>query len=772
MAKTPLRTLRIKQFRGSTKDFSITFDSSRPLTLIYGENGSGKTTICDAFDFIGNRRVGSLEGRGLGQVHPYWSSAGQGPGDILVELTTDSQTWRASASGKNVSVAGNGLLPRIEVLRRSSLLKLVQNAPSERYEALKPFMDFSAFEQAESALRSQFKESRNQLNEAATRIAENKSTLQQLFARSGDKAVDELVWAEKLLSQPPADVSRNIAGLRSVARAIEDLLAHRKGSVAVADELGTVLAEQRAAEQALRAAESDSASGDAALVQLLTVAKSHFDAHGVGEACPLCDSAERIQGLGERVEHRLAAMKELSAARARDEQARARVAMKQAAADGQAAQGRHCVAAALEAARAAPKAWADDQATLLASLAAAQGAGAALALDDAALSAAAEATNTLITSLQESGAWYKSIETVYRKYGDAMEAQKTLAGVVPRLECALQVCETQRKAYLDAILSDIATEVGRLYEAIHPGEGLSRISLKLDPKKAGSLDLGAEFMARPDQPPHAYFSESHLDSLGLCIFLALASRGDPKQTILVMDDVLGSIDEPHVDRLVEMLYAEASRFKHTIITTHYRPWREKFRWGRLKSGECELIELGIWDASTGIASARLSHSPLFELRQHLTANPPLIQSACASAGVLLEAICDNLTTKYECRVPKRPSGQWTLGDMLPSLCDKKLIEAIKVEVQQADGSYLPMPIGPKLAELHELAHTRNIFGCHYNELANHLPAKEAVRFATLVEEVGAALICDQHGWPESDKSGSYWATRGDTRRLHPLKKPR
>ena len=64
--KAQLKHLRIKQFRGSTKDFSLTFDASKPLTLIYGENGSGKTTIADAIDFVGNGRVGSLEGRGLG----------------------------------------------------------------------------------------------------------------------------------------------------------------------------------------------------------------------------------------------------------------------------------------------------------------------------------------------------------------------------------------------------------------------------------------------------------------------------------------------------------------------------------------------------------------------------------------------------------------------------------------------------------------------------------------------------------------------------------
>ena len=81
---SPSRSLRIKSFRGAPKDLTFVFDHRRPLTLIYGENGSGKTTICDAYDFIANKRVGSLADRGLGQLHPYWATSGKSGTDIVV----------------------------------------------------------------------------------------------------------------------------------------------------------------------------------------------------------------------------------------------------------------------------------------------------------------------------------------------------------------------------------------------------------------------------------------------------------------------------------------------------------------------------------------------------------------------------------------------------------------------------------------------------------------------------------------------------------------
>ena len=48
---------------------------------------------------------------------------------------------------------------------------------------------------------------------------------------------------------------------------------------------------------------------------------------------------------------------------------------------------------------------------------------------------------------------------------------------------------------------------------------------------------------------------------------------------------------------------------------------------------------------------------------------------------------------------------------------------------------------------------------------------DAQHFATKVLELADLLVHPDHGWPRSDKSGSYWASAKDARRLHPLKEP-
>jgi hypothetical protein len=274
----------------------------------------------------------------------------------------------------------------------------------------------------------------------------------------------------------------------------------------------------------------------------------------------------------------------------------------------------------------------------------------------------------------------RSVET----YDENYRTQAELAFLLPHLKRALQVMQSERRQFVDDILGQVAGRVGELYEAIHPGEGLSQISLALDPDKRASLEIYGAFPSTTAAPPGAYFSESHLDTLGLCIWLALAEMNDPKNTILVLDDVIASVDEPHVDRTVDLLYELAQNFQHCVYTTHYRPWREKYRWGWLRNGQCHFVDLTAWSHSSGIHYGG-SVPPIEELRGLLAHSHPSPQLACASAGVILEAMLDFLTQQYECSVPRR-KGKLTLGDLLPAV-SKKLRAVLRVErrVIGADG---------------------------------------------------------------------------------------
>ena len=303
---------------------------------------------------------------------------------------------------------------------------------------------------------------------------------------------------------------------------------------------------------------------------------------------------------------------------------------------------------------------------------------------------------------------------------------------------------------------------------MHPGEGLDRISLPLDPKKRASLGLQASF-GDGEAPPQAYFSQSHLDTLGLCVFLALALRERASETILILDDVLGSVDEPHVERVIEMVYEVSTRFRHTIVTTHYRPWRVKFNWGELRPGKpVNVVDLTSWSLERGIQVTKCIPE-VDRLASLLSAESQDVQAITSKAGVILEQALDHLTRKYECRMPRHDRG-YTLGDLLDAVSGK-LRTALKVERRTGDDKVEIVELGPILDRLKGLSAARNVLGAHFNVLAQQLTGHEGVEFAEQVLRLADALVCPEHGWPTNDKSGSYWKNSGDTRRLHPLRAP-
>jgi hypothetical protein len=198
------------------------------------------------------------------------------------------------------------------------------------------------------------------------------------------------------------------------------------------------------------------------------------------------------------------------------------------------------------------------------------------------------------------------------------------------------------------------------------------------------------------------------------------------------------------------------------------------RWGWLRNGQCQFIELTKWTASNGLTLIR-SVPDVQRLRQLLAESPPDPQLVCAKAGYILEAALDFLTQHYECSVPRRSGGLYTIGDLLPAI-DRKLRQALRIEVIQGTDSagvptYRTVELVQHLDELSRIFQARNVFGCHFNELSFELLESDALGFGKQVLDLMDALTDEDAGWPRNGKSGSYWATVGETRRLHPYRKP-
>lgn len=769
MSGSILKQLTIEHLRGSVRPFSLSFANGKKLTLVYGENATGKTTICDAFEFLGKGKVSSLENRGLGKTTRYWHSVGRSSADIIVSLETENSACIARVQQGEVVVVPPEVRPKTEVLRRGQILRLLDAKPAERYAEISRFLDVSAVESSEASLRELIRALSSNRETAVARVLENQNSLNDFWTEAGRPAGDALVWARGESVRGTATLELEIEGLNRLRNAYQRVAEYPEWLDSAAEAIGTA---QAAADNASKEFEKHlgmMAEGSGDLIRLLEAAESYLSKHPAPASCPVCESDEKILGLTQRVSERIRDSSLLQAAarekRAADERVQAALhkleelegSLAKHSTEFEAARNAHewhpgtpLPGTPCPTIRADLRKWLSNTTQLPTTWRVAE------------------------TERYDKKQFLSTLKRALETYETNVQAQKDLDRLLPRLERALEIVEEERRKFTDGVLAQIAGRVGTLYEAVHPGEGLNKISLELDPKRRASLEIGANFCGHATAPPQAYYSQSHLDTLGICVFLALAELDQPAQTILVMDDVLASVDEPHVERLINVLYAEALTFRHCIITTHYRPWKEKLRWGWLRHGQCHFVELGKWSETGGLSTTD-SIPEVDRLRKLLADSPVDSQSVCAKAGVILEATLEFLTQAYECPVPRRRNALYTLGDLLKSI-DKKLRKALKVEVLKTDEqngltSYESHILGPELDELARIAQARNVFGCHFSALSFELLDSDAIGFGNHVLRLAEVLIDPDQGWPRSDKSGSYWATAGETRRLHPLRQP-
>ena len=771
IAAATLKSLTLTAFRGSAETFKLDFEKGRKLTLIYGENGTGKTTICDAFEFLAKDNIGSLDSRGLGAgVRKYWRTLGKAAHQFAVELETSSGQCTGKLAGNLTTVLTGAAPPRVELLRQRRILELIEAQPAKRYEAIKGFIDIEAFERSEETLRQLGKSLSTEKQTANAAVQENLAALQDFYEAAGSPTgLNAVTWAKQKLAEPTTGLETDVAAITKLREAFAALVGYPEKLQLKRDAVISAQGLADTAEQA-HADALATVDGEAAeRLDVLSAGDAYLTGHPDTDQCPLCASAENIQNLAAAVKTTLAQLGALTSATGKRKQAQA--ALNAANTALQLAEADYQKAVITFATAQAAHSWKADV-TLPATPAPADPTElpAWLATNEA----TAAAWEDVWASWRDESKFRAQLKSASERYESNAARVAELTALIPNIDTALTHCVEERQKFTDSIIGEIAKEVGKLYEKVHPGEGLDKIALELDPARRASLNLGATFEGH-DAPPQAYFSQSHLDTLGLCVFLALAARDRAGEIVLILDDVLGSVDEPHVERVIGMIYEVSNNFQHTIVTTHYRPWREKYRWGWLKPGQaCQFVELTGWAFDDGIRL--ISSLPEVERLRTLLAESPIDpQGICSKAGVILEALLDYLTQKYECAVPRRHGGAYSLGDLLPAI-NGKLRDALKVEMRDGitdanAASTSTVELKPIFDELTRIAQARNAFGAHFKAISFELLDTDAVGFAKHVLLLVDALTHPEHGWPSNDKSGSYWRNSADSRRLHPLKKP-
>ncbi len=188
----------------------------------------------------------------------------------------------------------------------------------------------------------------------------------------------------------------------------------------------------------------------------------------------------------------------------------------------------------------------------------------------------------------------------YWNITEGVQRARELEVVLQGLQHALQLVRNARIMYTQGVLDEVGEECNRLYRLLHPQEPLGTLRLSMDLNRRGSLLQHAGFAGHADIPPQAYYSDAHLDTLGFCLFLAIAKHPGDGNSIVVFDDIFTSADTAHLTRIMDLLDAETAHFAQMIVTTHHRDWQDRFSSGKVTSDTVQLLCLRPWSPAAGL----------------------------------------------------------------------------------------------------------------------------------------------------------------------------
>lgn len=787
--------LRLTNFRGASQPLTVEFDQHKTIVLIFGENGTGKSTLVDAIDAVANQSLGSIAGRGAGQgLHQYLRSlSAAGPPEI--ELTTKAGNgWRATLKGRNLlvqAVGSHGATPSpIHILRRGKLLNLLEDAPADRYAAMKHFLDVAAVEASEAALRASHTTLENDCKEKEKDRTRNEALLYEAWQRHRlphETATAAQDWAQGRLRANTDALRKQAEHLEAIRQLLTSLTANTNQTLACGKKRQNAQQHYQQTQAQLAALATSTQSAE--LVLVLREALLYLQQPGSRPtACPVCtvpaDEAQLRDSLVERLQNLTATATLVDAAQ---------IALRALeAAESQLQQASQTLIEQLD--LLADFLKASTPASLaggVAEWAAYQAATSTSAAPHAKTRAAYLLAQQLLTCLgaletesQALTAQVDLFDSLQERMANLTSITRRLAetqAIRTRLQLALDIVTEQRKQFTQRALDSITAEVNRLYAAIHPNENIGLDRLELDPNRRASLTQRVNFVGHAaDVPPQAYFSEAHLDTLGFCMWLALVKLGGTQDTILVLDDVFTSVDLEHFGRIANLLDAESAHFKQVIIATHSRRWYDRYQHRR---DNVHLLRLKPWSLTKGI-EIRSEKTFVAELEAALAIMPIDRRDITTRAGVLLEELLQTLAFQYRCSMPLYEVPKFSLSELLRGTAG--ILKVAKITRLKSTSAGLP-PLPPTDPAAWETILIRPLFeavniqgteprnaGAHYSTSGLELTDKELEAFAAAALALAKALTCPTCSEiPQKVVDGSYLGCgcRTHKTQLLPIQRP-
>lgn len=324
-----------------------------------------------------------------------------------------------------------------------------------------------------------------------------------------------------------------------------------------------------------------------------------------------------------------------------------------------------------------------------------------------------------------------------------LERELTLLSTI--IEALRRARQDVAKEILGKIGSTVASYYFRLHPRGEPDEATGAPSIEVQRHGRGTAFVRGEFKDEPIKDPRWVYSDGHLDTVGICVFLALrrlraSEAGDSR--LLVLDDIVLSIDLGHARRLIELLKSEFGDHQ-ILLFTHNGLFAY---WCTHLVGDMRRLRIKGWTLEQGplIGDYRGAIGRLKDV---------IAEGAPKEIAIHIMQLMDEWTADaryaYAVAVPARFDEQYTLTDIWEPLA-KKLRQLAKELSSDVGGTV------PRLQKLKDLPAMRNALAAHENQFAKEFPRQVVAEMAADVIVLAETLRCDDCGTfstPLMGKSG-------------------
>lgn len=565
-----INRIRVQAFRGVPESFELLLDGKS--CLIYGENGSGKSTISDALEWYFRHRVEFLarEGREAGLRH--FGSDNNLTTSVYIE--TQGEATGTVTREKGPPTAALGLVQNeLFLLRGHNLAEFIDRGKADKWKALVSMLGLEDAQELRQDLGRVKRDLKQRKEEATEQLRGRESAVRAKVGDPSRTSVQETLREKSTqVGVDPPERLEDVTDPQWLLRKLpssENMKRHAKLSQLRSDlegirEISPDLQPLREWNQSL----TEDSSRISLKLKLHEVAISLFEESGDLDICPLCGQSVDSSELTHLVSSALESLKEASQGleRAR-EAARATLSSVE-----RVDQKRHrLVDDAKRNGMELPGVPACPAPRMKQSLDSTE----ALTVED------------VQTYLEEVTQWDQhadeQLSDVGGPSGNGADPVAQLQDLVTDVSSWLQASKEKDNLttayewadraetaygerlneYIDAVLSELSGDISYLYGKLHPGEPLGKTGLGTWGK---GVEIEVEFYGINHQPPHRVLSESHLNSLAITVFLAMARRFNQRTGFIVLDDVVNSFDINHRAALAKLLTSEMEGLQLIVLT--------------------------------------------------------------------------------------------------------------------------------------------------------------------------------------------------------------